>query len=83
MADDLLTAGVRGLVARALGVPQAGLTPSTDLREDAGADEDGIILALMMIEEAYGAELPDTAPDLVTTAGDVVRLTRAAIGPVC
>ncbi len=73
---DVLTQ-VQQITAKVLGVPEASVTESADLRADLGADATQMEALAAALEEAFGIDLSPEEIDSLTTVGSVVDLVKS------
>lgn len=64
---------VRKILAEQLCVPQEAVSAETFLAEDLGADSLDTIELSLLLDEAFGIEIPDDAAEGVRTVGDLLR----------
>lgn len=69
---------VRHIIAGKLSVVESDITMESDLVKDLGADSLDVAELVMLIENEFSVEVPDSAMEGMKTVGDVVRYLENA-----
>lgn len=69
---------VRHIIAGKLSVVESDITMESDLVKDLGADSLDVAELVMLIENEFSVEVPDSAMEGMKTVGDVVRYLKNA-----
>ena len=69
---------VRHIIAGKLSVVESNITMESDLVKDLGADSLDVAELVMLIENEFSVEVPDSAMEGMKTVGDVVRYLENA-----
>jgi acyl carrier protein len=72
-------AQIRQIVADHLGVSASELAPEVSLTDDLAADSLDLFELTVVLEEALGVQIPESAIEHVRTYGEVVAVTTAAL----
>lgn len=67
---------VRDIIVEQLGVNADQVKPEASFVEDLGADSLDQVELVMAFEEEFGAEIPDTDAEKLTTVGKVVEYLK-------
>lgn len=70
--EDLLSR-VKRVVAGKLGVSEDTITIESDFISDLGADSLDVAELVMLFENEFSVEIPDTDMEKIKTVGDVVK----------
>lgn len=68
---------VRDIIVEQLGVNADQVKPEASFVEDLGADSLDQVELVMAFEEEFGAEIPDTDAEKLTTVGKVVEYLKS------
>ena len=67
---------VKKIVIEQLGVDGAEVTPDASFVEDLGADSLDTVELIMVLEEDFGIENPDAAPEKIAQVTDAVQYIK-------
>lgn len=67
---------VKEIIVEKLGVNAEQVTPTASFTEDLGADSLDQVELVMAFEEEFGAEIPDTEAEKLTTVGAVLSYLK-------
>jgi acyl carrier protein len=67
---------VKEIIVEKLGVNAEQVTPEASFQEDLGADSLDQVELVMAFEEEFGAEIPDTEAEKLTTVGAVLSYLK-------
>ena len=70
---DTILARVQRVIAGKLSVVEENITMESDFVKDLGADSLDVAELVMLFENEFSIEIPDSAMDGMKTVGDVVR----------
>ncbi len=68
---------IKKILAKQLNVEESGITESSKIKEDLGADSLDILELLMTLEEEEGLTIPDEKLATFVTVGDIVEYLNA------
>jgi acyl carrier protein len=68
---------VKEKIAEQLGIDEEEITLESQIVDDLDADSLDVIELLMMLEEEFDIEIPDSDLDQLNTVGDVVEYIKA------
>lgn len=68
---------IKKILAKQLNVEESGITESSKIKEDLGADSLDILELLMTLEEEEGLTIPDEKLAAFVTVGDIVEYLNA------
>ena len=71
---------IRNILSEIAGVPADTITKETRVVADLGLSSFDVADAVVMIEEEYGARIPDERFQELETVGDIVRIAGEVLG---
>lgn len=71
-----IEARVKKLVAEALAVDEAKITPESRFVEDLGADSLDTVELVMTLEEEFDCDIPDEEVEKITSVGEAIASIR-------
>lgn len=75
MSDDV-SSKVKKIVADHLGIDEAKVTDESSFIDDLGADSLDTVELVMAFEEEFGAEIPDTDAEKLTSVDAVISYLK-------
>ncbi|MBO4282576.1 MAG: acyl carrier protein [Bacteroidales bacterium] len=75
---DTILARVQRVIAGKLSVVEENITMESDFVKDLGADSLDVAELVMLFENEFSIEIPDSAMEGMKTVGDVVRYLENA-----
>ena len=68
---------VKSVIVDQLGADEAAVTPEASFVDDLGADSLDMVEFVMVLEEEFNIEVPETDADKIVTVGDAVEYIKA------
>ena len=68
---------VKPLIAEALNLDEADVTPEATLKDDLGIDSLDAVELIMELEDEFGVKIEDAEAQAFVTIGDIVTLLEA------
>ena len=76
MSSEEIFEKVKGVIVEQLGVAEGNITMKASFIDDLGADSLDIVELIMVLEEEFDIEIPDSDAEKVVTVGDVVEYIK-------
>ena len=70
---------VQNMLAEALNIPVAKITPDSKIVDDLGADSLDVVELLSRLEDEYGVMIPDDEVEKLVTVADVAEAIQGLI----
>jgi acyl carrier protein len=70
---------VRAILAEQFDVEEDSITPDTNIQEDLGADSLDVVDLIMMLEDEFEFEVPDSEVENVKTVGSLVDFIKESV----